>query len=70
MQKDLYARPAKIVRTFVGFIGLAQFDAKLHTLILLLFPHRTPCFCLRLRQSAIIAINSLFVGLPLMFDTV
>ena len=30
----------------------------------------TPCFCLSERWSAIMAMNSLFVGLPLMFDTV
>ena len=34
------------------------------------FQYIAPCFCLRLRWSAIIAMNSLFVGLPLMFDTV
>lgn len=28
------------------------------------------CFCRRLRQSAIMAMNSEFVGLPLMFETV
>ena len=34
------------------------------------FYRSAPCFCLRLRQSAIMAMNSEFVGLPLMFDTV
>ena len=29
-----------------------------------------PCFCFKLKWSAIIAMNSEFVGLPLMFDTV
>ncbi len=35
-----------------------------------IFPHRTPCFWRRLRQSAIMAMNSEFVGLPFIFDTV
>ena len=39
-------------------------------LIILRFSHLIPCFCLRLRQSAIMAMNSEFVGLPFIFDTV
>ena len=43
----------------------------LHPLFLLLRIQRTlACFCRRLRQSAIMAMNSEFVGLPLMFETV
>ena len=43
----------------------------LHPLILQLRIQRTlACFCRRLRQSAIMAMNSEFVGLPLMFETV
>ena len=70
MQNDLYARSVKIIRTLVEFIGLAQSDAKPQHLDTAAVPHRTACFCLRLRQSAIMAMNSEFVGLPLMFDTV
>ncbi len=41
------------------------------SLMLLLCIQRTlACFCRRLRQSAIMAMNSEFVGLPLMFETV
>ena len=32
--------------------------------------HRLACFWRRVRESAIMAMNSLFVGLPLIFDTV
>ena len=43
----------------------------LHPLFLLLRIQCTlACFCRRLRQSAIMAMNSEFVGLPLMFETV
>ena len=43
----------------------------LHPLILQLRIQCTlACFCRRLRQSAIMAMNSEFVGLPLMFETV
>ena len=34
------------------------------------FYRSAPCFCLRLRQSAIMARNSEFVRFPFMFDTV
>ena len=43
----------------------------LHPLFLLLRIQCTlACFCRRLRQSAIMAMNSEFVGLPLMFEPV
>ena len=57
---DPYRKPSDIVSG--GF---------LHPLILQLRIQRTlACFCRRLRQSAIMAMNSEFVGLPLMFETV
>ena len=47
------------------------FGGFLHPLFLLPDIQRTlACFCRRLRQSAIMAMNSEFVGLPLMFETV
>ena len=57
------------MRTFMVFIGSAHFQPTVKTLSRLRF-HRTPCFCRRLRQSAIMAMNSEFVGLPFIFDTV
>ena len=52
-------------RTVFGFGGF------LHPLFLLPDIQCTlACFCRRLRQSAIMAMNSEFVGLPLMFETV
>ena len=43
----------------------------LHPLFLLLRIQCTlACFCRRLRQAAIMARNSEFVGLPVMFETV
>ncbi len=33
-------------------------------------PYRLACFWRRVRESAIMAMNSEFVGLPLMFETV
>ena len=57
---DPYRKPSDIVSG--GF---------LHPLILQLRIQCTlACFCRRLRQSAIMAMNSEFVGLPLMFETV
>ena len=57
---DPYRKPSDIVSG--GF---------LHPLALLLCIQCTlACFCRRLRQSAIMAMNSEFVGLPLMFETV
>lgn len=48
-----------------------RFGGFLHPLFLLLRIQCTlACFCRRLRQSAIMAMNSEFVGLPLMFETV
>ena len=48
-----------------------RFGGFLHPLALLLCIQCTlACFCRRLRQSAIMAMNSEFVGLPLMFETV
>ena len=38
--------------------------------LLVRLPYRVACFRRRLRQSAIMAMNSLLVGLPLIFDTV
>ena len=57
---DPYRKPSDIVSG--GF---------LHPFILQLRIQCTlACFCRRLRQSAIMAMNSEFVGLPLMFETV
>lgn len=60
LECDRYSKPSDIVSG--GF---------LHPLFLLLRIQCTlACFCRRLRQSAIMAMNSEFVGLPLMFETV
>ncbi len=68
-------------KIFIGFSG--NFHAYFHSVHWLFakmglsqvpcaagLQYIAPCFCFKLKWSAIIAMNSLFVGLPLMFDTV
>ncbi len=59
------------------FIARSAYSSLSHHIIpslgalgLLCFQRIMPCFWRRERQSAIMAMNSELVGLPLMFDTV
>lgn len=70
MYKTIYRLGRKNHSYFCGVYRVSSVFRKAEHIVPSLFAHRTPCFCLKLRQSAIMAMNSEFVGLPFIFDTV